>query len=93
MTFIPNLNFLEFIPEKEHFKWQLDNDYQPRTLLLNELKAGEKYELGVKTWGQNLAKLGKLETWGQVPNCEYLPILNNWFLSKRVKGVVALFKG
>ena len=45
MTFIPNLNFLEFIPEKEHFKWQLDNSYQPGTVLLDEVKPGENYEL------------------------------------------------
>lgn len=45
MTFIPNLNFLEFIPEEEHFKWQLDRSYQPRTLLLDEVEAGENYEL------------------------------------------------
>ena len=45
MTFIPNLNFLEFIPEKEHFKWQLDHSYQPETVLLDEVKAGEPYEV------------------------------------------------
>lgn len=45
MTFIPNLNFLEFIPEKEHFKWQLDHKYQPKTILLDEVKAGECYEI------------------------------------------------
>jgi len=45
MTFIPNLNFLEFIPEKEHFKWQLDHSYQPRALLLDEVEAGENYEI------------------------------------------------
>jgi len=47
MTFIPNLNFLEFIPEKEHFKWQLDRDYQPKTVLLDEVKSGENYEIVV----------------------------------------------
>jgi hypothetical protein len=47
MTFIPNLNFLEFIPEKEHFKWQLDRSYQPETVLLDEVKAGENYEIVV----------------------------------------------
>jgi hypothetical protein len=45
MTFIPTLNFFEFIPEREHFKWQLDHSYQPKTLLLDEVKAGENYEL------------------------------------------------
>jgi hypothetical protein len=45
MTFIPNLNFFEFIPERESFKWQLDHSYQPKTILLDEVKAGEKYEI------------------------------------------------
>ena len=45
MTFIPTLNFLEFIPEEEHFKWQLDHSYQPRTVLLDEVKSGENYEV------------------------------------------------
>ncbi len=50
MTFIPNLNFLEFIPEEEHFKWQMDRSYQPRTILLNEVKAGENYELVISNF-------------------------------------------
>ncbi len=45
MTFVPNLNFLEFIPEEELFKYQLDHGYQPKTVLLDEVKAGENYEL------------------------------------------------
>lgn len=45
MTFIPHLNFLEFIPEKEYLKWMIDNSYQPKTVLLDEVKAGENYEI------------------------------------------------
>jgi hypothetical protein len=45
MTFIPNLNFLEFIPEKERLKWRNDRKYQPKTVLLDEVKAGECYEV------------------------------------------------
>ena len=45
MTFIPNLNFLEFIPEQERFKWQLDSSYQPKTVLLDEVEAGKDYEV------------------------------------------------
>jgi hypothetical protein len=47
MTFIPNLNFLEFIPEVEYFKSQLDHDYQPKTVLLDEVEAGGRYEVVV----------------------------------------------
>jgi len=45
MTFVPNLNFLEFIPEEEHFKWQMDRSYQPKTVLLDEVEVGQNYEL------------------------------------------------
>jgi len=45
MAFVPNLNFLEFIPEAEYSKWQLDNSYQPKTILLDEVNEGENYEV------------------------------------------------
>jgi hypothetical protein len=45
MSFFPSLNFFEFIPEREWFKWQLDHSYQPKTVLLDEVRAGETYEL------------------------------------------------
>ena len=45
MTFVPNLNFFEFIPEEKHAKWRSDPSYQPKTVLLDEVKAGENYEI------------------------------------------------
>lgn len=45
MTFVPNLNFFEFIPEDEHFKWQMNHSYQPKTILLDEVKPGHNYEI------------------------------------------------
>ena len=45
MTFVPSLNFFEFIPEKEWFKSQIDSSYKPKTVLLDELKPGEVYEV------------------------------------------------
>jgi len=45
MTFVPNLNFFEFVPEREWFKWQLDPSYQPKTVLLDEVKTSENYEV------------------------------------------------
>lgn len=53
MTFYPSLNFLEFIPEEEYEKWQNDNSYVPATVLLNELRAGEKYELVITNFHGN----------------------------------------
>ncbi len=47
MSFYPSLDFFEFIPEPEYMKWQLDNSYIPRTVLLDEVEAGEKYELAI----------------------------------------------
>jgi len=48
LTFIPNLNFLEFIPEKESIRSRQDESYQPSTLLLDELKPGN-YELVISS--------------------------------------------
>jgi hypothetical protein len=45
MTFLPNLNFLEFLPQKEYVRWFADRAYQPRTLLLGEVVPGEKYAI------------------------------------------------
>jgi len=45
MTFVPYTNFLEFIPWQEHERNRLDPKYQPKTVLLNDLKAGELYEV------------------------------------------------
>ena len=45
MVFFPNLNFLEFIPEQEHIIWQRNPNYRPKTVLLDEVKADENYEL------------------------------------------------
>jgi len=47
MTFYPDANFLEFIPEEEHIKAKQDPAYQPQTVLLDEVRAGHKYELVV----------------------------------------------
>lgn len=45
MVFYPDSNFLEFIPEDEHIKSRKDSSYKSRTVLLNEVKPGERYEL------------------------------------------------
>jgi len=45
MTFFPDYVFFEFIPEAESFKSKQDPSYQPATLLLDEVKAGENYEI------------------------------------------------
>jgi hypothetical protein len=45
LTFVPNLNFLEFIPEDEHLKWRLDNSYTPKTVLIDEVEVDKSYEI------------------------------------------------
>lgn len=44
LTFVPNLNFFEFIPEEESTRAREEPTYQPPTLLLDEVKPG-RYEL------------------------------------------------
>lgn len=45
MTFLPFFSFFEFIPEQESIKSHEDSNYQPATVLLNEVKEGECYEI------------------------------------------------
>jgi len=45
MTFIPQSNFFEFIPETELQRHKNDVFYDPRTVLLPEVEPGERYEL------------------------------------------------
>ena len=45
MTFFPQLNLLEFMPEKEWNNWLMDKTYKAELLWLDEVKAGEKYAL------------------------------------------------
>lgn len=57
LTFFPNLNFLEFIPEDEHLKWQLDHSYTPKTVLLDEMKPDRNYEIVITNFhGGTLAR-------------------------------------
>ena len=49
MTFVPNLNFLEFIPEEESIKSWQDPTYKPSTLLLDQVKPGN-YELVITSF-------------------------------------------
>jgi hypothetical protein len=45
MTFLADSVFLEFIPEEEQSKCEADKDYQPSTMLLNEVEEGKSYEV------------------------------------------------
>jgi hypothetical protein len=47
MTFVPHMDFLEFIPESEYFKEKADPAYKPKTVLMNEVQAGQVYEIVV----------------------------------------------
>jgi len=45
MTFVPSSCFLEFAPEEEWLKSRENKGYQPSTVLLDEVKPGERYEV------------------------------------------------
>jgi hypothetical protein len=49
LTFIPHLNFFEFIPEEEAIKARQDPRYQPSTLLLDQVTPGN-YELVITSF-------------------------------------------
>ena len=50
LTFIPYSNFFEFIPEAEWLQSKRDSFYEPRTVLLSEVKPGERYELVITSF-------------------------------------------
>jgi GH3 auxin-responsive promoter len=49
MTFVPHLNFFEFIPEQEALRARQDPAYKPSTCLLDEVVPG-KYELVITSF-------------------------------------------
>ncbi|MFW6135587.1 MAG: GH3 family domain-containing protein [Chloroflexota bacterium] len=52
LTFFPDVDFLEFIPEAEHIRNRQDPGYRPELCLLDEVEAGQRYELVITNfWG------------------------------------------
>jgi len=49
-TFLPTSSFHEFIPEEEVLKNRENQEYIPRTVLLNQVKPGKKYELVISSF-------------------------------------------
>ncbi len=52
LTFVPYSNFFEFIPETERLESKMNSSYQPRTVLLSEVKPGERYELVITSFNR-----------------------------------------
>lgn len=50
MTFTPYSVFLEFIPEEESHKSREDPEYCPRTVLLDEVEEGKRYEVLISSF-------------------------------------------
>jgi len=45
MIFMPTIAFYEFIPEEEHQRSKRDRSYRPRTVLMDQVEAGQRYEI------------------------------------------------
>ncbi|MFC1917037.1 GH3 auxin-responsive promoter family protein [Chloroflexota bacterium] len=45
LTFYPYFNFFEFIPEEDYAQTKIDSSFKPRALLLDEVEAGQNYQL------------------------------------------------
>lgn len=43
MTFLPHINFLEFMPQEEYRKWEMEPTYKPEVFMLDEVRPGETY--------------------------------------------------
>lgn len=50
LTFFPDAAFLEFIPEDEWVKWRQNSAYIPKTVLMNEVSAGNRYEVVITSF-------------------------------------------
>jgi hypothetical protein len=50
LTFTPYCHFIELIPEAEWLKWRDNREYKPATVLLDEVKPGERYEVVATTF-------------------------------------------
>jgi hypothetical protein len=50
MTFVPFTCFLEFVPEEEWLRNRENKEYQPATVLLNEVQPGKRYEAVVTSF-------------------------------------------
>lgn len=50
LFFFPDVVFWEFIPEKEWSRNRKDPSYQPRTVLLNEVEPGQRYEVVITSF-------------------------------------------
>ncbi len=45
LTFLPDVAFWEFIPQNEWLRCRMDPEYQPKTVLMDELEVGKQYEV------------------------------------------------
>jgi hypothetical protein len=43
MTFVPNLNFLEFLPVDQYRRWRQDPEFKPALCTINQVQPGQKY--------------------------------------------------
>jgi hypothetical protein len=50
LYFLPDVSFYEFIPESEWAQARNDKEYIPRTVLLNEVEVGERYEVVITNY-------------------------------------------
>jgi len=50
LYFLPDVSFLEFVPEEEWWRWRKDNDYIPNTVLLDKVEVGPRYEVVITSF-------------------------------------------
>jgi hypothetical protein len=93
MVFFPNLNFLEFIPAEECLKSKLNPFYQPKTVLLNEVREQETYELVITNFHGGIMtryRLGELIRITALRNAELGINLPQMVFEQRVDDLIDL---
>jgi hypothetical protein len=93
LTFVPDIAFWEFIPTEERLKNVKNREYQPRTVLMNEVESGKDYEVVLtQLHGMPLLRyrLGDLMTVMALKDGEAGINLPQWVFKTRLGDIIDL---
>lgn len=93
LYFLPDVVFLEFIPEKDWIQQRQDPSFSPRTVLLDEVQPGQRYELVITSFGGGpflRYRMGDLVRFVQTEDMEAQIRLPSMVIAGRSDGLIDL---
>lgn len=93
MYFLPDVVFLEFIPEEDWIQQRQDPIFRPRTVLLDEVQPGQRYELVITSFGGGpflRYRMGDLVRFLQIEDKEAKIQLPSMVIAGRSDGLIDL---